>query len=457
MRAHSKAILFKLASIAIAPAIFALGFLGKPEDSAWLNASPLWQKGDPFYWEGTRALASPYFLFRGRPNATGKWHYYGVTNQFQHNELGLRDDAVTRPKPEGVLRILNLGDSATWGLSLPGRKHNYSDRLEEILNSTPRDAARVRYDVINGGTIGYTSWQARRWLEFYIAELEPDVVTLFIGNNDSAPGGMSDAQRGSPRLDSVTRVLGHNAFFLLLQKAWLSVASRKRDAQRELFLAAVGDRERPIAKEQWYASVARVAPSDYEANLRAIVEATRAHGARAILLKVPMNLVWPRTVTPTRRAIFDRELPSPLFVAPNYLVKGLTGKPPCDHPFLEHPWLCSISLEQLREQLLAGTRFADLDSYAADQQARLMGTDLDPLQAAATQHRLALIDLASGRPAEAAAGWQALVDRCARHPGCGLPTQLRAEVEHALGVALLLDGRRGEARSALVRSRELFP
>ena len=103
VQSRLKTTLFRLAPAAIMAGIFLLGFAGKPEDSPWLNSSQLWQKGDPFFWEGVRFLASPYFLYRGRPHVEGEWSYYGVRNQYRHNELGLRDDPLIDPKPTDFL------------------------------------------------------------------------------------------------------------------------------------------------------------------------------------------------------------------------------------------------------------------------------------------------------------------------------------------------------------------
>ena len=458
MQDRLKHTLFKLTPSAILIGVFLLGFAGRPEDSSWLNTSQLWQKGDPFFWgEGSSYLSSPYLLYRGRPHATGDWHYYGVTNRFSHNEFGLRDDPILDPKPDDVFRILNVGDSATWGLSLPDRKFSYSDQLEEVLNIDSSRAERLTYDVINAGTVGYSSWQARRWLEFYIGQLEPDLVTVFIGNNDSSPSGISDAQRGSVPLGPVTRILSRNAFYLLLQKAWLNLGKRVRDEQREQFMASISSQKRSATKEQWYQSVARVAPRDYESNLRAIVDIARAHGARIILLKVPMNVVWPQNVIPNRRQIFNREYWYPLFAAKNYIVKGLANRPPCDTPFSSHPWLCTLSIGQLNSHFARHTRFRDADHFAAEMEALLARPEFDRSENASTIYQLAVVYIAQGMYAKAVETLRSLTEAIAFDSDGGAPAQVRSDIQYALGVSLLLYDRREEARSAFLESRRIFP
>jgi lysophospholipase L1-like esterase len=452
-----KSTLINLIPLGVLIAIFMLGFAGKPEDSPWLNSSQLWQKGDPFFWEGSRALASPYFLYRGRPHAEGEWPYYGVSNTYQHNELGLRDDPILDPKPDGVMRILNIGDSATWGLSLPARSDTYSDRLDEALNTSGSDTRSEKYDVVNAGTIGYSSWQASRWLAFYIDQLEPDIVTVYIGNNDSAPGGISDAKRGLVPFGALTRVLNNNAFYLLLQKAWLNLGKRARDQEREAFIASVSSKKRSMTKDEYYDSVARVSPSEYEGNLRAIIDIARQGGARVILLKVPMNFVWPQIVTPTRRHVFNREYWFPVYVAKNYMANGLKQQPTCRTPLLSHPWLCRVSSEQLSAYLKKHTPFRDAEEFVSKREALLAKADFDPIENPAAIHQLAIAYIAQEKPEKAVELLSSLTHSISLDSESTIPAQDRAQIEYALGMSHLLAGQQNEAEAAFVRSRETFP
>ena len=91
------------------------------------------------------------------------------------NSLGLRGPEITVAKPRGVRRVLCLGDSCTFGGPLP-----YPQILQAILD----ERAANRYQVVNGGVIGYTSLHGLEWLERDLLELEPDVGTLYFGWND---------------------------------------------------------------------------------------------------------------------------------------------------------------------------------------------------------------------------------------------------------------------------------
>lgn len=91
------------------------------------------------------------------------------------NSLGLRGPEIAVAKSPGVRRVLCLGDSCTFGAA-----HPYPQMLRQILEAR----APGRFEVLNGGVIGYTSLHALEWFERELAGLQPDVVTLYFGWND---------------------------------------------------------------------------------------------------------------------------------------------------------------------------------------------------------------------------------------------------------------------------------
>lgn len=466
-RAGLKAVAFRLTPTLLLLALFSLGFLGEPENSEWLNSSPLWGAGDPYAWEGQRAIAHPLLIYRGRPDQRGSWPYYGAENRYAHNALGLRDDEVSLPKPPGSVRILNVGDSATWGLNLPSRADGYSDRLEAILNDCA-DAAPCdgTYDVVNGGTIGYTSLQALQFLRLFGPRLEPDVVTLYIGNNDSFPSGMKDAERIASRASPVQRVLGRNFFYLLLQKGWFELNASRYEKRRQRFLRTMrGESGRDLAplrdKRVYYEQLARVSPDEYEANLIAFVEEARARGARPILLAIPVNLVWPQRIDPTPRdALAPEGLWIPVVLAERYLARAWSGRAPCASPLLEHPYVCLVSERDL-------VRFARIEEDdggrrrprdAAELIAWLERASRDPRLAESARVRaannLGVALIAVGRHERARDVLASLTQQArddAPHP------RDRARIHYNLGIAELLAGRPAQARRALEQSRSLWP
>ncbi len=94
------------------------------------------------------------------------------------NNLGLRGLDVEVRKPEGVLRILTLGDSFTLGTGVEDDE-TASHLLESKLN-----AKGAHVQVVNGGVDSYSPILAHLRLTRRLAELEPDLVILLFDMGD---------------------------------------------------------------------------------------------------------------------------------------------------------------------------------------------------------------------------------------------------------------------------------
>ncbi len=435
--------------------IFLLGFLGEPENSVWLNKSHLWSEGDPYYANADqRFVANPLLIWKGRPGHRGRSEYeFGrVDNEFQHNSLGLRDDEIKARKPKDVLRVLNLGDSATWGLNLLDRKDTYSDQMEALAEADDR-----RIDVINGGTIGYSSLQCARFLQHWIRELSPDVVTVYVGNNDPMPSGMKDVDRTPERLVALRSALSRNFFYLLLNKAVLSCfsgtgAERSAGLKQEL---DSGEREQFFgSKTKFYDTLARVSPDQYEQNLREIVRIAGAHGARVILLKVPMNLPWPPINRPSIANAFSADgYWCPVQVKPGYLKRAHAGSAPDPDALMGHPYLCRISLEEAR------TAFQHLEILQETTLKRISRTATeevgDPKGVVRATHNWGVWCLLRGEVEEAGSWFEKALERAARAPGM-LPAD-EGRIHYSLGIVRLMQERDDEAFRHMKSMRERWP
>lgn len=94
------------------------------------------------------------------------------------NSRGLRDREVDVPKPAGVVRVLILGDSVTFG-TLVAREKTYPSRLERLLGER-----NGRAEVVNAGVNGYNAYNE---LQFYLTEgrkYDPDIVIVAFCMND---------------------------------------------------------------------------------------------------------------------------------------------------------------------------------------------------------------------------------------------------------------------------------
>ena len=115
----------------------------------------------------------PYLSYYPTPNFRD-----GLTS---HNSLGYRNDEFTFEKPEGVFRIVALGGSSTYDVSIEDNNAIFTAQLEKLLRE---EYGYENVQVINAGVPGYNSWEILVNLEFRVLDLDPDLVIIYEGTND---------------------------------------------------------------------------------------------------------------------------------------------------------------------------------------------------------------------------------------------------------------------------------
>ena len=104
------------------------------------------------------------------------------------NKDGLRGPEVERHKPPGVVRILCLGGSTTYGSGLTADEA-YPARLAALLAPLSAPGADGgsgrRYEVLNCGVPGYSTAESLIDLELRLLEFEPDALVIYHGINDA--------------------------------------------------------------------------------------------------------------------------------------------------------------------------------------------------------------------------------------------------------------------------------
>ncbi|MGR9106723.1 MAG: SGNH/GDSL hydrolase family protein [Gammaproteobacteria bacterium] len=120
-----------------------------------------------------------------RPSSTAQWDLIpgasAVANTgatYRINSRGCRDREYSLEKPEGIFRILALGDSFTFGMGVEA-EDTYPKQLEEILNGKGYPV-----EVINCAVVGYDMWQHKVALREKALVYHPDLVMLGIFVND---------------------------------------------------------------------------------------------------------------------------------------------------------------------------------------------------------------------------------------------------------------------------------
>jgi hypothetical protein len=99
--------------------------------------------------------------------------------RIQTDAHGLRDDyRGSADKPEGVFRVLCLGDSFTLGYTV-----DRSDLFVDLLEHWWQEEGR-KIEVINAGVQAYSTDQQLAWLETHGAKWRPDLVLMFPYEND---------------------------------------------------------------------------------------------------------------------------------------------------------------------------------------------------------------------------------------------------------------------------------
>jgi lysophospholipase L1-like esterase len=196
---------------------------------------------------------------------------------------GFRGQEIAERKPEGVTRIVCMGDSGTFGsIRAPAEAEgealtyfpipSYVDALRERIVRQELDDV----EVINAGVIGYSSHHGLRQFMVQIRHLEPDVVTLRFG--------MNDVQRAwAPQHRTVEPENGLIRFLLYRFASWRTTRVLLAAYTLPRFHAAPGTLD-------W------ASRDEYTQNLEKIIERSRERGIRVLLMDYPVrpSRRWPK-------------------------------------------------------------------------------------------------------------------------------------------------------------------
>jgi lysophospholipase L1-like esterase len=204
-----------------------------------------------------------------------------VRNKFQNvrpyscvtNSYGFREDKeIPNYRLDDEYRILCVGDSSTFGLSVD-QAQTYPAQLQSILNA--RNSGGRKYQVINGGCAGFTSFQALRFMERWVPRLKPDLVVYSIGFNDSTLAYKTDKDADYHK-DAMAWLRGafcsSNTFSIINYIVVLNIKmiGKQKKAERTCI---------------------RVSPLDYENNLKRSVQI--AQDNEIALIFCPITVVPP--------------------------------------------------------------------------------------------------------------------------------------------------------------------
>lgn len=213
-------------------------------------------------------------VVQGRPNARfQKWAL---------NELGLRGPSTTRERRAGVVRIVTVGASETFGMAeAEGRE--YPRQLEDSLNAQVGGGGSPRFEVLNASLPGMSIPSILLDLRSRIRGLAPDIVVVY-------PSPSFYVDNNPPHVPANVFPAGP----LERERAFRPrVAARVDEAAKSLLPAVAMDwlRERDIRRSieryppEWrFTSIPASRLELYAEHLRELIGTIRSIGAEPVLM-----------------------------------------------------------------------------------------------------------------------------------------------------------------------------
>ncbi len=198
------------------------------------------------------------------------------------NSHGLRDREFSYEKPEGVKRVLGIGDSFTFGYGVH-LDDCYLKQLERDLNRNGD-----KWEVINAGVTGYNMWQYLAYFEHYGYRYEPDLVTIGVYFDDFYGDSSVDEKTYSgPRHHSLKSIrlvnFSRNCLELLQFRYRYLLGSR--------WLRSIEDRREYILSNEYHRLLIGKADHEvykkFESRLQEFNRVAKQHSAGVLLIFIP--------------------------------------------------------------------------------------------------------------------------------------------------------------------------
>lgn len=217
----------------------------------------------------------PYYLYRNSP-------YTCINGRREVNSEGYRNGSKEfGPKQDGIVRILAIGGSTTYGWLLEDYRQSWPSQLEKILNQSFPN----KIEVINAGLPAGTS--AESLIAFMLKDkyLEPDIVIFHNGGNDSVLLRFDEyypdyryyhSVSGGHQLRPQERPLLENSYFIkYLYSLWF------RRVRLDYKLETQS--EDNITLEQMLTNTEKHDPVGYRRNMSSMIEQTLSMNAVPII------------------------------------------------------------------------------------------------------------------------------------------------------------------------------
>jgi lysophospholipase L1-like esterase len=151
----------------------------------------------------------PHAHWRIRP---GEYIHKKTNNIECINSIGLRCPELDKKKASGTIRIIALGGSSTYIVS-PESGESWTDLLETKL----QERTGLRFEVVNAGTPGYSSYQSVMRMKYELIDYNPDLVIIYNLSNDMKLFSMTDPESMIEKWDAHGKA---NAAMSILNPNW---------------------------------------------------------------------------------------------------------------------------------------------------------------------------------------------------------------------------------------------
>jgi lysophospholipase L1-like esterase len=209
---------------------------------------------------------------------------------------GFRPAELARTKPAGVLRLIGLGDSTSYGLFV-GADAAYIAKLGDLIEASTGKPV----EALNLGCAGFASDRVAALLPTALA-LDPDLVVVYVGHNEMLGGADGPAAGLSPALRLRAALLSHSALFAWLDYAWTRALRGAESERVREEVAALEAGQIPTFVPEDVPAARRGAPTPdfraraaerYRENLTKIAAEARAARVPLLFVLPVENLRWP--------------------------------------------------------------------------------------------------------------------------------------------------------------------
>lgn len=200
------------------------------------------------------------------------------------NSLGLRGPEFG-PRRPGLLRIIALGDSCTFGYI--GREAGVGTTFQpyplKLQRFVERRVGEGVVEVLNAGVPGYNTYHGILLLRSKLRGLDPDLITVRYGWNDHFLSVAGETRLYSepenPLLRGLEDLALRTQLYAFVRRLGLELRALRQPVQEQAEAAF-------LAQKEWEPTVP---PAQYAANLRRLVELGHERGAEVWLLTAPRN------------------------------------------------------------------------------------------------------------------------------------------------------------------------